>query len=114
MEFCPHCGKPRQEWARFCGSCGKPYDGPTATESAPPVAAPVSAQMPQRDMAAGLMEVERLRAWLVAFRIAGLAIGLAAWWLLWQATGNFYVMVSAPLWAFGGIYAGGLVGLSAR
>jgi zinc-ribbon domain len=46
--FCPHCGAPRQEWARFCGKCGKRYNNapetPAASVPALPVPAPARRQ----------------------------------------------------------------------
>ena len=32
-EFCPHCGAPRVEWAKFCGKCGNAYEGPPRNEA---------------------------------------------------------------------------------
>jgi hypothetical protein len=46
--FCPHCGAPRQWWARFCGKCGKRYgnapETPAASVPALPVPAPATRQ----------------------------------------------------------------------
>jgi hypothetical protein len=33
--FCPHCGAPRSDWAKFCGSCGRAYDAPPTPVTAP-------------------------------------------------------------------------------
>lgn len=73
--------------------------------------------MPSRqpNLADGLYEVEQLRGKLIVFRLVGLAVGIALWWLVVvQLTPHAIVLwaVALVVAAFGGVYAGTLVGLA--
>ena len=68
-----------------------------------------------QDVAAGMLELEKLRLKLIPFRIAGIAIGLAVWWfVLGPVLGGDLLPTAIALGAcvFGGLYLGNVTGLS--
>ncbi len=75
--FCPHCGSPRQEWARFCGKCGNAYDAPpglpapaVAAQALPAASAgqtaPVTALGPETCPSCGAPQLVRDRGYCLA------------------------------------------------
>lgn len=66
-------------------------------------------------MASGLLELEKLRAKLIPFRIAGIVLGLVVWWFV---AGPFLqgnpiaTLVALFVLAGGGLYLGNVTGLA--
>lgn len=69
----------------------------------------------QEGVAGGLLELEKLRAKLIPFRIVGLIAGLALWWfVVGPALGGnpITTLIALVVLAGGGVYLGNIIGLS--
>jgi hypothetical protein len=80
--FCPHCGAPRSDWAKFCGSCGKAYDTPPPTVTSPPepFTEPPTFALDESYKLGGSGMPGSLRGWLIA--LLGLAILAGGYYIL--------------------------------
>ncbi len=124
-EFCPRCGTQRTGAFRYCRSCQFDFDN-TAAEGAPaqpttpaqPAAPgpPVQTASIPASVAAGMIELEKLRAILIPFRIGGIVVGLLIWWFvigpIAGADNPLIVLLALPVLAFLGLYLGNLAGLA--
>lgn len=97
--FCPHCGAARQGGA-FCSSCGAAFE-----------AAPGGGSI-QQGLAGGLLEIEQMRLKLIPFRIIGIVLGLAVWYLVVGPNMEpLLTLIALPVLAFGGLYVGNIAAL---
>ena len=102
--FCGGCGARRHPETAFCGSCGAAFTTTSASQGTV-----------QQGLASGLIEIEKMRAKLVAGRLAGISVGLALWWFILGPTfgGDFIpTSVSLVVVLFGGLYVGQMLVLS--
>ena len=123
-EFCPRCGTQRTGAFRYCRSCQFDFDNTAAkvagtandTGAAGRARPTGSAASIPASVAAGMIELEKLRAILIPFRIGGIVVGLLIWWFvigpIAGADNPLIVLLALPVLAFLGLYLGNLAGLA--
>ena len=110
VSFCPGCGVPRGELARFCASCGVAF---TASDPVPHVAAPSAGRSDSPQGGAQKRPERRVWSLLVGTLIVVVFFAVAAW-LAAPASTPLAVPTGTPLAGQGSIGADSLVTVTYR